>query len=629
MSAAELHNAGSFRGASLLKWMAALAAPIALILLFDALLGTGTRYDTGWRATTLKVIESPASDPTDLPSDGWRPMRIGDSSKATSSPTSVWFRVDFDVAAPGKDPWAVYIVRSYANVAVFVNGNAIGDGGPMRRPLPLHRTPLLFQFSSGLLQSGSNVVLIHAMAEASKYGAVNVHVGPSSDIEPSYAFMKFMLLTIKQVSVIALFAMSLVMGALFLMRRRDTTFGWFALGLACWAAHISLLLVTQTPIVLSLWTNLNGIALGAFVLSAMHFVNRFIGRRDVLVERIAVLFWTLTSAILVVDSGLLGYRLPTFFKLVVNPGIIAMGVYMVWQLVRANRLEPEPELRWLAFAAWVVLAVGIRDAFVDVDIIRYQALYLTYTVGIVLFVFGLIMLRRFIRALNVAERARDDLELRVAEKSRELEINLGRIKDMEREHALSAERERLMRDMHDGVGGQLAQALAVAANDPQLRTMEEPLRGCLEELRLIIDSMEPVDGDLASVLGTLRVRLKKRLNAAGIKILWQVEDLPHLNDFGPHKVLQVSRIIQEAITNILKHSGADLITLSAKAVTVEGSSRIEIAVLDNGRGFDDSKGVGRGLENMRRRAKDIGGEVNIETGDWGVRVVLNLSIPNS
>jgi signal transduction histidine kinase len=202
------------------------------------------------------------------------------------------------------------------------------------------------------------------------------------------------------------------------------------------------------------------------------------------------------------------------------------------------------------------------------------------------------------------------------------------LKDMEREQALSAERERIMRDMHDGVGGQLVQALSIATNRSELRPMEEPLRACLDELRLIIDSIEPTEGDLASVLGTLRARMSRRLSAAGVQIHWQVEDMPALTDFGPRRILQVSRIVQEIIANALQQRLAKSITVHAYAApaSVEGEKpqAVSIEFIDDGAELSTVDSQTSELHCWFRRAEEAGGCLTVLSSPAGVTMRLGL-----
>jgi signal transduction histidine kinase len=227
--------------------------------------------------------------------------------------------------------------------------------------------------------------------------------------------------------------------------------------------------------------------------------------------------------------------------------------------------------------------------------------YLSYTVSLVLVVFGLTLLSRITYALTESETLNRELEDRVAAKGRELERNYERLQSLERERAISAERERMTTDMHDGIGGQLVHALAVIEGDPGFQPLEPILRGALDDLRLIIDSSDPVEGNLLAVLSNFRARNERRVQQGGLRFLWQITDLPPLPHFGPHKILQVLRILQEALTNVLKHAQASEVAVRTEiGADASQGAAIIVDVIDNGRGYTPAQGPGRGLGNMRR-----------------------------
>jgi hypothetical protein len=76
----------------------------------------------------------------------------------------------------------------------------------------------------------------------------------------------------------------------------------------------------------------------------------------------------------------------------------------------------------------------------------------------------------------------------------------------------------------------------------------------------VIDSLEPTEEDLPSVLGSVRSRLEPRLARHGLRFAWQVTDLPAVPGFGPEMALQAMRVVQEAVTNVVKHAGARTVT---------------------------------------------------------------------
>lgn len=224
--------------------------------------------------------------------------------------------------------------------------------------------------------------------------------------------------------------------------------------------------------------------------------------------------------------------------------------------------------------------------------------------------------------------AHTDLERRIAEKHAELERNYARLRRLEHAQVLTAERERMMRDMHDGVGGQLVAALAVAENDTtEPAKISAMLRAALDDLRLMIDSLDPADEDLAAILGMLRGRMEPRLAGCGLRFRWQVDDVPPIPGLGPQMILQVLRILQEALCNCMKHARARTVTVKAnRAVDPEGAPCVCVEVSDDGVGLPAEIREGRGLGNMRRRAQGIGARLEIAAAQPGTAVRLWLPL---
>jgi signal transduction histidine kinase len=235
--------------------------------------------------------------------------------------------------------------------------------------------------------------------------------------------------------------------------------------------------------------------------------------------------------------------------------------------------------------------------------------------------------------LGEAQRLNVELEDRVEARRRELASSYARMAELERDRAIAAERERMMRDMHDGTGGALVSAIAMAeAGGAAPAAVAEVLRDALADLRLSIDSLDPSEHDLVSLLGAARARLAPRFEGRGARIAWEVREVPMPADFGPASALQVLRIFQEAIVNAMRHAGASTVTVRTD-VEKDAESRtwIAIVVADDGRGFDvdacaPKPGGGRGLGNMRRRAAALGGDLAIASGPGGTRVRLRLPV---
>jgi two-component system sensor histidine kinase UhpB len=225
---------------------------------------------------------------------------------------------------------------------------------------------------------------------------------------------------------------------------------------------------------------------------------------------------------------------------------------------------------------------------------------------------------------HLANLNNETLKRRVAEKERELEANHALLRDQERERTLAAERGRIMRDVHDGIGSQLLGLMIQArAGQSKPEAMTAGLQAAIDDLYLVVDSLDGVDGALETALGTFRTRIEPKCKAAGIDIVWRVEDVGADKTQGPATVLQVYRILQEALSNAIRHARPSRVGFELKRD--KSNDAIALSLHDNGSGFDVAKQqIGRGLANMRKRAASIGAELDITSGANGTCVKLVL-----
>ncbi|MBV8604075.1 MAG: hypothetical protein JO224_05260 [Pelomonas sp.] len=239
--------------------------------------------------------------------------------------------------------------------------------------------------------------------------------------------------------------------------------------------------------------------------------------------------------------------------------------------------------------------------------------------------FGLLLHRQQRRVAALRRSHADELAARLREQAETLRVAHEAACRTGREQVLAAERQRLMQDMHDGLGSALLSALvAVEQGTLGQHELVELLRECVDDLRLVIDSVEPVGHDLVALLATMRFRLGKRLQAGGLQLDWSVHDIPPLEWLAPPDALQVLRLLQEAFNNVLKHAQASRVRL----VTRQVGRWVEIRVEDDGRGFDAQRAAGgRGLRGLQRRADALHGHLRLDTSPGaGTRLSLRLPI---
>jgi signal transduction histidine kinase len=156
--------------------------------------------------------------------------------------------------------------------------------------------------------------------------------------------------------------------------------------------------------------------------------------------------------------------------------------------------------------------------------------------------------------------------------------------------------------------------------------IEESLRACIADMRLALDALAPEDHDLRTALGDFLFRWQGELEAAGVRAAWTIDMPDEAPGVPPHTTLQILRIAQEALTNVVKHARARQVELRLQRAN--GLLRLEIQ--DDGLGAGLAPGAqGRGIVNMRARAERLGGTLELRQDAHGTCVVLSAPLASS
>lgn len=280
---------------------------------------------------------------------------------------------------------------------------------------------------------------------------------------------------------------------------------------------------------------------------------------------------------------------------------------------------------WSLFSC---LVLGVHDWLLQNNRIDIESMFFgAYSNVGIFYIFAFILYRRYVTAIHEVEKSNIVLGQRLKEREAELKASYERLRTIEHHETLRLERQRLMQDMHDGLGSSLVSALHVVEHGKVGESdIAQVLKDCIDDLKLTIDSMEPVEADLLLLLATLRFRLAPRLAASGITLRWEITDVPPLNWLTPRHSLHILRILQEAFTNVIKHAHASEI----RVTTTADEQHVTVSITDDGKGFSleaaAQKGGSKGLKNQRQRAETIQATVAWATGANGTCFSLRLPI---
>ena len=194
--------------------------------------------------------------------------------------------------------------------------------------------------------------------------------------------------------------------------------------------------------------------------------------------------------------------------------------------------------------------------------------------------------------------------------------------------ATQAERSRLRRDLHDGLGPSLSGVAlglesvrrALSGNPDRagriLDRAQAEVRGALDEVRRILDNLRPPTLDALGLVGALRAHAQD--GADGLAV--QVAADPLLTPLDPDVEAAAYRIALEALTNVHRHAGATRCTVQLSA----DDSQLLVEVHDDGRGLPAVPREGVGLASMRHRAESLDGALEVRSGSGGTTVTARL-----
>jgi signal transduction histidine kinase len=570
------------------------------------------------------------SDSVQPPNDDgqWRHVRLPDDWYISRPGVSGvgWYRLIFALPPAPYGMYSIYLPRRTARrISFFVNASRIGVGFIQGDARVLNfDAPQRFAVPPALLRAGPNV--LHIMVEGTadlRQGLSRVTVGPGAMTVPMFSRRSALQVDSRWAFGGAALLAGSIAFAFWTRRPSDSVMCWFGAAALAWA-------LMSVP-----WSGPEFGELGIgndllnfplrFAYAAPLFILclRVAGRYAPKIES-AIWLFTLTGAALMpfVDDPLRG----TILTMWSFAYLIALSVLLA-SLMYSRALESGTTRGILAGALAGVTALNFGDLGRWMGWLDYDNLTLAYFhVPLVLFAIGATIVERHFWAVAAVERSNMDLEVQVLQKTREIEASYRRLREAEHVRVQALERRRIMADMHDGVGASLLSLLGmVQSGKTTLPALERRVQEALLELRLAVDSLGQVDGDLTVVLGNVRHRMREPIEDSGVRFLWQVADLPPVDYLTPRAILAIQRIVLESIVNALQHARANTITVRTQ-VDRRG---LLIQVIDDGTGFDLAKvRRGRGLDNLHSRARGIGAAVAIDSSSRsGTSVTLTLPLP--
>jgi signal transduction histidine kinase len=381
------------------------------------------------------------------------------------------------------------------------------------------------------------------------------------------------------------------------------------LGLSCvtWAIRLVNDYIQTIPMSFVSWGWITH-SLGGWVpLFILMYCHRYLQIKRPKLERFMVGYTVLCTLLIgVYLTGGISKDMMAAVWLPFNLATDAYLLYILWQLLRgATRAAPVVLATALAF--FVVSDVHDRLIVTAVfgNLIGFDSTYWRALSAVLLsFSFALLVADQLISAIDDAKQSR-----------------------VAREQAQATERARITREIHDGIGAQLMTALrGVERGALSQDQITESLQDGLDELRLLMDSAD-IGSDLHGALFAWRNRWEPRLNAINLSLHWDISEAISSISLSQQVILQLIRILQESVANIVKHANASQIDVEIRLT----AQTLFLTVSDDGIGIADGAFTAshRGLKHIEQRATLIGANFSIqklEAPAHGTRVLIQLAL---
>ncbi|MGX5698308.1 ATP-binding protein [Acinetobacter kookii] len=575
-----------------------------------------------------------------LPKQGWESVDLPDqwNKRWPNYNGGVWYKIQWSWSCQNQarlaEPIAFLIHYINSAGAVYLNGDLLWKDKHLQEPLSKSwNMPRYWVLPIAGLNSGENEILIYVNGLAFQSpGIGQISFNNVQNIYESYQSQVWNRRTLFLINLILSITFGVICFVIWLLRRKESTFGWFALSSFLWVLFISNILSTETfpypNVLIAAQANLAFFVL--YVLSFCIYLFRFIQKCFIKVETFfGGMTGLIIAGIFLTPQQSVSWVFGLIFLIYV--GVLLSGyLYVCYQAIQSKRTD----YIFLAICLSAIVIFMIFDLLLlSGEIVTDIRPLSPYTGPVITFFMVIILGSRLARNVKKIETFNAQLEMKVQQVSNDLSSSLNEKHQLELKNVKLQERINLSHDLHDGLGASLVRSMILVdqsthnISNKQFLSMLKLLR---DDLRQIIDSGSSADNKIpvSPVLwvAPVRHRFSQLMDELDIRSKWI---FPHEWQAVPSALqcLTLIRVLEESLTNIIKHSQAKQVKI---AMVYIRENQFILSVEDDGVGFDaDSvvqQGLSIGMRSMKMRLERIGAELKLssEPGCTIIQAIVQL-----
>ncbi len=529
----------------------------------------------------------------------------------------IWFRIP--LTQFGNTHFeAIYIANHAFDIEVYVNEQLVGEKhGPGNKYAMGWNIPLLFIIPDYLNGQPPQHLLIKLRQGKHFTFLPEIYLGDAEVLTQRFNQRYFFQVKAAEWGWVASILLGLFSLFLWFKRKHDVQYLQFSVLCFSWSMVLLYMILPFSPLAPDKWlkwgyanADIAGVALFFFINRMMDFSHQQAEK----ILAIAMIVLIGTYSLLPIEHA---------FYVVGLAHVLAL-LFVLYALAKTCVLsikEQNTVARTISAGGAGVSMVMAYDiaafafshnndiALPDFTVMQHGFLFL-------LVIFFMLLVQRFIGALEKSEELNNTLE----EKVKQISEALGKSYKESRllEISLSAENERqsIMRDLHDDIGAKLL-SITSSSNSAE---QAELAREALISMKDMVSQANSLSNDINSTVITATTEMETRFENASIKVLLEADKTLDEIPVPPQTCYHLSRILREITTNILKHAKA-----SEVFIRYQFSDVLTFEIRDNGVGMNINTQSGNGLRNIQFRLQSINGSMQIHS-EAGVSISLTIPL---
>lgn len=542
---------------------------------------------------------------------------------------SAWYQIQLDYHCPHEQQFPIALMIENLNIAgeIYINDELFWQSNAVGTPHSRHlHHPMRFSMPASIFKQGQNTLLIHVYGSTTqKSGLGKIVLGNTIDINEKFKSLNLE----KRILPIFTLAINIIVSLFCFMvwgfNRKEYSFFWFGLASLSWSLYSCLVLTIEPWAIFSdlFFDQLTIFIFCCYVCIGCLCIWYFAGKSYPKIEKALLIF------LIVAALCIFGFPVALQSKVHLVFFCIAMVIFLLkaisypWVVYKTKYKEAY----WILINQMVYIPLSINDA---IYILTHKGHILSpYAAPFSSIFVGLILSLRLARNNKRIAHFNKTLELSVTQAKEELEKSLTNQHHLAIENIKLQQRIQLSHDLHDGLGGSIVRSMALLDhNHVDQKQMQSILKLLRSDLRQIIDSGSSLGDKSPDTpilwLAPLRHRFIQVFEDLDIESIWNIPK-HWLIVPPPLYCITLSRVAEEALTNIIKHSRATEVTVNFEQ---DWEHNLILTIQDNGVGFDATHvqpNLHVGLHSMQMRIQRLGGLLTIQSEDHCTQISAQLN----